>query len=101
MNIPAVAFGAILALLFLLAFILAWKATHQNDSSFNFESVFLDADGKTSLGRVSAFIALIVSTWAFVYLTLNDRLTEWFFAGYMAAWVIQGSVSKWLDKEKP
>jgi hypothetical protein len=32
--------------------------------------------------------AFCVSTWAFVYLTLSRQLTEWFFAGYIAAWVV-------------
>ena len=39
-----------------------------------------------SLGRQGQYTALMVSTWAFVTLTLNDKLTEWFFVGYMLSW---------------
>ena len=28
-----------------------------------------------------------VSTWAFVYVVVTKNLTEWFFVGYMFAWV--------------
>jgi hypothetical protein len=31
--------------------------------------------------------AFIVSTFAFVWLVYSDKLTEWFFIGYMGTWV--------------
>lgn len=31
--------------------------------------------------------AFSVSTWAFVYIVMANRLTEWFFAIYMGSWV--------------
>lgn len=96
MNIPALAFGTIIILLVILAGILAWKATH-SESNFDFASAFLDPDGKTSIGRIGIFVALTCSTWAFVYLVLNDKITEWYFTGYMGAWVLQGVGSKWLE----
>lgn len=99
MIIPKLAFGIVLILLCILAGIMAWKATHNDKSVFNFSEAFIDADGKTSMGRIGAFTALASSTWALVYLVMNDRLTEWFYAGYMAAWVVQGGVFKWLDRK--
>lgn len=95
-HIQPTAFGVILALLFLLGARLAWKATH-SESRFDFSQIFMDADGKTSMARVAQFSALVVSTWAFVYLTVGDKMTEWYFAGYMAAWVVNGLGSKWID----
>lgn len=96
MNIPALAFGVVIILLVILAGILAWKATHSN-SNFDFASAFLDPDGKTSIGRIGIFTALSVSTWGFVYLILNDKMTEFYYTGYMGAWVLQGVGSKWLE----
>ena len=99
MLIPKLAFGTILALLCILAFILAWKATHDEGSRFDFAQAFIDPDGKTSIGRIGIFVALSCSTWAFVYLVLNDKITEWYYTGYMAAWVAQGVGSKWLENK--
>jgi len=97
-DIPKTTFGIVLILLVVLAWILAWKATHSN-SDFDFSSAFVDRDGKTSMGRIGIFTALICSTWAFVYLVLNDKITEWYFTGYMGAWVLQGIGSKWVENK--
>lgn len=53
-------------------------------------------NAEPSLGRQGQFTALVVSTWAFVQLTLADKLTEWFFAGYMMAWGLAQFGSIWL-----
>jgi hypothetical protein len=47
-------------------------------------------DGKVRFDARKSFEAgaFIVSTWAFVYLTLQSKLTEWFFIGYMTAWTV-------------
>ena len=97
-NIPTTAFSIVLALLGILASVLAWKATHSGESRFNFEEAFLDTNGKTSISRIGMFSALVVSTWAFVYMTVDGKMTEWYFTGYMGAWVLNGLGSKFLDK---
>ena len=42
--------------------------------------------GRMSLGRVGQLVALIVSSWAFVWLTIAGTLTEWYYGTYMIAW---------------
>lgn len=42
--------------------------------------------GRMSLGRVGQLVALIVSSWAFVWLTIAGMLTEWYYGTYMIAW---------------
>ena len=42
--------------------------------------------GRMSLGRVGQLVALIVSSWAFVWLTIAGTLTEWYYGTYMLAW---------------
>jgi len=32
--------------------------------------------------------AFCASTWAFVFIVVDGKLTEWFFTGYMGAWVL-------------
>jgi len=53
-------------------------------------------NAEPSLSRQGQYTALVVSTWAFVSLTLADKLTEWFFIGYMAGWVGAQFGSIWL-----
>lgn len=93
-------FGLIMLLLVVLAGIMAWKATHSTRSKFSLTDAFLDHTGKTSFARIGQFSALAVSTWAFVFLTVDGKLTEWFFLGYMSIWVGNGIGHKWLDKPK-
>lgn len=93
-------FGLIMVLLSTLAAIMAWRATHNKDSDFNFTEAFLDDRGKTSHARIAYFVALTCSTWAFVFMTLNDKITEWYFTGYMVAWVFGSLGNKWLDKKE-
>lgn len=49
-----------------------------------------------SLGRQGQYIALLVSTWALVYETIDGKLTEWFFTTYMLAWAGAQFGSLWL-----
>ena len=98
-DIPKSLFGIVFFLLVVLAGIIAWKATHSERSDFNFTEAFLDQNGKTSHARIAYFVALTCSTWAFVYLTIGDKLTEWFMTIYIGAWVFGALGSKWLDKK--
>ena len=61
-------------------------------------------DGKLSNSKLSKMVALVISSWAFVYLVIDKSLTEWFFFGYIGAWITNGLISKSLDikaKEDP
>ena len=44
-------------------------------------------NAEPSLSRIGQFTALLFSTWAGVVTILNDKMTEWFWGMYMAAWV--------------
>jgi len=47
----------------------------------------LDKDSvEPSLGRQGQYVALVVSTWALMWLVIHDKLTEFFFTSYMLAW---------------
>jgi hypothetical protein len=53
-------------------------------STFRF---LLDKDSvEPSLGRQGQYVALIVSTWGFMWLIIHDKMTEFFFTSYMLAW---------------
>jgi len=98
MLTPKLTFGVILGLLGILAFMLAYRASRDQASKFDFAQAFIDADGKTSLWRIGVFVALASSTWSFVYLVLNDKISEWYFTTYMGIWVLGGANSKWTEK---
>lgn len=56
-------------------------------------------DGKTRFDARKTWEAgaFLVSTVAFAWLVYSDRLTEWFFVGYMGTWV----GARWLrDREQ-
>lgn len=47
----------------------------------------LDKDtNEPSLGRVGQFIALLTSTWGFIALTIDGKLSEWYVTAYMLVW---------------
>lgn len=90
-------FGLIMLLLVALAGIMAWKATHNVKSKFSLTDAFLDKNGKTSFARIGQFSALTVSTWGFVYLVVDGKMSAWYFQGFMLTWVGNGLGHKWLD----
>lgn len=50
--------------------------------------------------KLTRFFTWLVSTWGFIYLLADDKLTEWYFIGYMGAWVANALIGKTLtDRE--
>lgn len=57
-------------------------------------------NGKLNERKFTRFITWIVSTWGFIYLIASQNLTEWYFIGYMGAWVANALIGKALpDRE--
>ena len=46
--------------------------------------------------KLTRFFTWMVSTWGFIYLLADDKLTEWYFIGYMGAWVANALIGKTL-----
>lgn len=53
-------------------------------------------DGKLNDRKFQRLGAWIVSTWGFVYLITIDKLSEWYFIGYMGAWVANALIGKMI-----
>jgi hypothetical protein len=51
-------------------------------------------NGKLSESKFIRFITWLVSTWGFIYLIASHSLTEWYFIGYMSAWVANALFDK-------
>lgn len=86
--------GALLAFFVVVGVLLI--AQHKSDSRINLYG-YLTKDGNLSLFRTGQALALVLSSWGFVYLIIANRLTEWFFIGYMTAWALVNVASKAMD----
>jgi membrane-anchored protein YejM (alkaline phosphatase superfamily) len=50
--------------------------------------------------KLTRFLTWVVSTWGFIYLLADHKLTEWYFIGYMGAWVANALIGKTVvDRE--
>lgn len=76
----------------------AWDRDSNNDIVI---SDLICIDGRISESKLARFVAFAISSWAFVFLIITEKMTEWFFFGYMAAWVSNAIFSKYIDKKMP
>lgn len=90
-------------LLALLIVIVLWvmiTLQRNPDDSFDIKDL-VGYDGKLDEKKFTRFGAWVVSTWGFVYLIVNDKLSEWYFIGYMGAWVANVILDKFANKTPP
>lgn len=94
-----VSMSAVLAMIavFLIAILYAW---HRDSASKVDLTDLICSDNKIDEKKFTRLGAWIVSTWGFVYLMLDGKFTEWYFAGYMAIWVGNAIVDKYLNNKK-
>ncbi len=60
---------------------------HNNPANrFDLTDALMGDDNKVSLYKIGQATALIVSTWAFIIMVQKDKLTEYYFYGYMGVW---------------
>jgi hypothetical protein len=90
--------GILALVVFFLVFILyVWH----RDSKSNIDlKDLICTDNKIDEKKFVRFGAWIVSTWGFVYLIVEERFSEWYFAGYMAAWVGNALLDKYIGNKK-
>lgn len=80
------AVAALLALLFVVTRSLLAR-NRDKTSAINLDELLLGDDGKPSKAAAVMYVALGVSSWAVVYLTLQDKLTDLIFTAYLGGWV--------------
>lgn len=93
-----VSMGVVLGIviLFLLTLLYIW---HKDRKSKIDLTDLICKDGLLDEKKFTRFGAWIVSTWGFIYLMLDDKFTEWYFTGYMAIWVGNAIVDKYLNNK--
>jgi len=85
-----------LIILFLLTLIYVW---HKDSKSKVNLTDLICKNGVLDEKKFTRLGAWIVSTWGFVYLMLDNKFTEWYFTGYMAIWVGNAIVDKYLNNK--
>ena len=85
-NRAQVAMSTVLFIVVLFLLLLLWVWHRNSDSNIDLKDLIC-SNGKIDEKKFVRFGAWIVSTWGFVYLIVEERFSEWYFMGYMAAWV--------------
>lgn len=80
-----------------IGFILLLRAWNNDESNDIVIADLICVDGRLNESKMARFGAFMVSTWAFVYLVVTDGMTEWYFVGYMTAWVGNALFSKYMN----
>jgi len=102
MDVSKVPLGMSLVLILAVGMLLAvlWNFHRDRDNQVDLKDLICH-QGRVNEAKFARFGAFIVSTWGFVYLILDERFSEWYFAGYMAAWVGNALVNKYLNGKDP
>lgn len=79
--------------------IFLWAQNRNNKNDIEVIDL-IAVNGKLNERKISRFGAWIVSTWGFVYLVVTNNLSEWYFIGYMGAWVANALIGKALSKNR-
>lgn len=87
----------IIIVILLIGILYAW---HKDSESKIDLKDLICREGKIDEKKFVRFGAWIVSTWGFVYLIVEERFSEWYFMGYMAAWVGNAIFDKYLNRPK-
>lgn len=91
--------GTVLTMVVCFLLLLLWVWHRDSHSRIDLKDLICK-DGHLDEKKFTRFGAWIVSTWAFVYLVLDDQFTEWFFGGYMGIWVGNAILDKYLNRPK-
>lgn len=90
----------LLALLIFLIIIVMVKMTRNKDDTFDLKDL-VSTDDKLDEKKFTRFGAWVISTWGFIYILVNNpsQFPEWYFVGYMAVWVSNVIMDKWVNKD--
>lgn len=84
-----------LIILVVLAIAFIWNIQRDRENQVDIKDLIC-SDGRINEAKFMRFTAFVVSTWGFIYLIVDQRFSEWYFAGYMAAWAGNALLNKWL-----
>lgn len=73
-----------------------WQRNH---AEFDLADLLTGDNGKVSLSKFGQVAALIVSTWGFVVLVQQGKLTETYLLIYMSVWSGSKLLQSFIDKK--
>jgi hypothetical protein len=85
----------VIVIVAMIAMLVAWNIQRDKNNQIDLKDLVC-TDGRINEAKFMRFCTFVVSTWGFVYLIVDQRFSEWYFAGYMAAWTGNALVNKWL-----
>jgi hypothetical protein len=88
----------VILLVMAVCFILAMVYMQLRNDLTDLRWLIMDRPHRPSLNKIGQIVALAVSTWGFVVLTLSGKLTETYFIGYMIAWSGSAALDKYLNR---
>ena len=97
-NKTQIAMSSVLILVVVFLILLLWIWHRNSESNIDLKDLICSR-GKIDEKKFVRFGAWIVSTWGFVYLIVEERFSEWYFMGYMTAWVGNALLDKYLTKK--
>lgn len=84
---------AILAFIMIFCTIYLYRL-NKDDRNTIYIMDLITINGRLNDRKFTRFITWVVSTWGFIYLISIGQLTEWYFIGYMGAWVANALIGK-------
>lgn len=93
---PSHGMNLVLALVAIVFIMIIWNIQRDKDNQVDIKDLVC-TDGRLNEAKFMRFVTFVVSTWGFIYLIVDQRFSEWYFAGYMAAWAGNALVNKWLN----
>ena len=95
---PNHAMNVVIAIVVVIAALIIWNFQRDKNNQVDIKDLIC-TDGKLNSNKFMRFTAFVVSTWGFIYLIVDQRFSEWYFAGYMATWTGSALLSKWIDSK--
>lgn len=83
-------------MIFIVIYVLVKLSLNPNDN-LNLSDL-VTVNGRLDEKKFTRFGAWVVSTWAFIYLIVNNpgNFPEWYFVGYMGVWVTNAIFDKYM-----
>jgi len=81
-----------------LAFVLVLAYVQFKHDPLDLRWLILDRPHRPSLTKIAQIVALAVSTWGFVVLTLSCHLSETYFMAYMAVWSGSAALDAYFNR---
>jgi hypothetical protein len=91
----------LLALMVLIIIITLVTMTRNPDDELDLKDL-VSTEGKLDEKKFTRFGAWVISTWGFIYILINNpgNFPEWYFVGYMAVWVGNAIVDKYMTNKE-